>query len=41
MTEPRRPLFEHQHKKRPVGLWLVLLAVVLVVIFVVPKLLEG
>ena len=40
MSEPRRPLFQHQHKKRPVGLWLALLVIVLVVIFVVPKLLD-
>ena len=40
MNEPRRPLFEHKNRKRPVGYWIVALLVVLAVIVLLPKLID-
>ena len=40
MNEPRRPLFEHEHRKRPLGAWFLALAVVLAVIILLPRLVD-
>lgn len=40
MNEPRRPLFEHKHRKRPIGYWIVALLLVVAIIVLLPKLMD-